>query len=151
SASASGDTVLIKAERPLLELPPVFTRNADGMLLGTGPFRLERWEPGRRAIFAAHEEYWGGRPFLDAIEVEMGRSMRDQFMDLELGKADVVEIGPSEVRRAVERGRKIWSSAPGELMALVFGGGRSAEDARLREALALSIDRAAIHNVLLQK
>jgi ABC-type transport system substrate-binding protein len=39
-----------------------------------------------------------------------------------------------------------------ELLALVFERGRPAtEDARLRQAVALSIDRAAIHSVLLQR
>jgi len=43
-------------------------------------------------------------------------------------------------------------SAPAELLALVFGRGRAAvDDPRLRQAVALSIDRAAIHNVLLLK
>src|SRR5208337_4751063 len=45
--------------------------------------------------------------------------------------------------------RPIWSSSPVRLMALVFGPRIS--DARVREALALAVDRSAIHSVLLQK
>jgi ABC-type transport system substrate-binding protein len=55
------------------------------------------------------------------------------------------------MRTAADRGARTWTSAPVELIALVFGPGRGADDARLREALALAIDRAAIHNVLLQR
>src|SRR5208283_5100219 len=71
-----------------------------------------------------------------------------QSIDLELGKADVVELGPAELRRQ-PAGRKVWGSAPVRLVALVFG--PRVEDARMREALALAVNRAAIHNVLLQR
>jgi len=111
-------------------------------------FVLTSWEAGRRAVFTADENAPGGRPFLDSIEIQMARSLRDQSVDLELGKADVVELGPSELRRQVA-GRRVWSSSAVRLMALVFGS--RIADARVREALALAVDRTAIHTVLLQK
>jgi peptide/nickel transport system substrate-binding protein len=130
----------------------IFRRNADGTLLGTGPFKIAEWQPGKRAVVAAFEDNWEGRPFLDSIEVQMGRSPRDQLIDLEVGKADLVEIPPQQVRRATERGARVWSSRPIELLALAFMPGRAAaENDRLREALACSIDRAALVNFVLQK
>ena len=119
--------------------------------IGTGPFRLVEWQPGRRAVFQANEDYWEGRPFLDAIVVEMGSTGRERVVDLELDKSDVVELDPSEARRAQQEGRKVWTSAPVELLALQFNSHRpSVSDARLREAIAACIDRAAIQKVLLQ-
>ena len=38
-------------------------------------------------------------PFLDAVDVEMGVMPREQVVALELGKADVIEIVPSDARR----------------------------------------------------
>lgn len=111
-------------------------------------FNITRWEAGRRAVFEANDGAPGGRPFVDGIEVTMGRPLRDQSIDLELGKADIVELGPAEMRRQVP-GRKIWSSSPVRVLALVFSG--KVDDARVREALALAVDRAAIQAVLLQR
>jgi len=111
-------------------------------------FVLTSWEAGRRAVFTADDNAPGGRPFLDAVEIQMARSLRDQSVDLELGKTDIVELSPSELRRQMA-GRKVWSSSPVRLMALVFG--PRIADARVREALALAVDRTAIHSVLLQK
>jgi peptide/nickel transport system substrate-binding protein len=111
-------------------------------------FVLASWEAGRRAVFTADENAPAGRPFLDAVEIEMARSLRDQSVDLELGKADVVELGPIELRRPAS-GRRVWASSPVRLMALIFG--PRIADARVREALALAVDRTAIHSVLLQK
>jgi hypothetical protein len=111
-------------------------------------FVITHWEAGRHAVYEAGENAAGGRPFLDTVEIELARPLRDQSIDLELGKADVVELGPAELRRQ-PAGRKVWGSAPVRLVALVFG--PRVEDARIREALALAVDRAAIHNVLLQR
>jgi len=111
-------------------------------------FILTTWEAGRRAIFTADDNAPGGRPFLDNVEIQLGRALRDQSVDLELGKTDVVELGAAELRRQAP-GRRVWPSSPVRLMALVFG--PRIGDARVREALALAVDRNAIHSVLLQK
>jgi peptide/nickel transport system substrate-binding protein len=157
--SASGDVLLIESEKPKPDLlfylaqaaHSIFLRGSDQKIFGTGPFQLAEWEPGRRAILIANEQHWAGRPFLDSLKIQMGRPLSEQLMDLELGKADFVEVWPNEMRR-LPKDAKIWLSSAHMLIALAFEPQRpAAEDARLREALALSIDRSAIHNVLLQK
>jgi hypothetical protein len=130
-------------------------RNPDGTfagIAGSGPFRIAEWEPGKHAALAANESYSGGRPFLDTIEIQMGRSSRDRLLDLELDRADLAEIPPEEARHASERGVQVSISQADELLALAFMAGRPlAEDARAREALARSIERAAIVNFILQR
>jgi ABC-type transport system substrate-binding protein len=116
-------------------------------LLGAG-FTIARWEAGRLAVYEADENASGGRPFLASVEILLGRALRDQASDLDLGKADVVELGPNELRRQ-PAGRRVWSSSPVRVLALVFAA--RFEDARVREALALAVDRSAIHTVLLQR
>jgi hypothetical protein len=111
-------------------------------------FSITRWEGGRSAVYAADNGAPGGRPFLDGVEIQMARPLREQAIDLELGKADLVELGPNELRRTTTR-RRVWRSAAVRLLALEFGA--EAADPRVREALALSVDRVAIHSVLLQR
>lgn len=119
--------------------------------IGTGPFRLVVWEPGRHAVLQANEDYWDGRSYIDSIDIQMGRASRDALLDLELGKADVVELDPVEARHAQQEGKQVWTSAPVELLCLRFGANRQAvQDRRTRLALADSIDRAAIQKVLFQ-
>jgi hypothetical protein len=111
-------------------------------------FTLGQWEPGRRAVYTANDNAAGGRPFLDSVEIQMARPVRDQSIDLGLDRADVVELGPEQLRREAP-GRRVWVSAPVRVAAIVFQA--RVEDARIREALALAVDRAAIHSVLLQR
>jgi peptide/nickel transport system substrate-binding protein len=157
AAEAAGEEVVVHCEAPtpLAEFADsrraISVRAADGSLQGTGPFRLAQWDE-RHALLTANEEYWGSRPFLDSISFEMLRTARQRVLNLELARADLVELGPGDVRRAMQSSAALWQSAPVTLLALVFEPGHpAAEDARVREALALSIDRPAIVNVLLQK
>jgi ABC-type transport system substrate-binding protein len=127
-------------------------RNSDGTFTGTGPFRISEWEPGKHLTLSANEDYASGRPFVDSIEIQMGRNMHDRLLDLELDKADFAEIPPDQARRASDAGVRISTSQPDELVALAFVPGRAAaEDVRVREAIARSIDRGAIVNFIAQK
>ncbi|MGD0965118.1 MAG: ABC transporter substrate-binding protein [Candidatus Acidiferrales bacterium] len=131
------------------------SRNADGTfsgLAGSGAFRVTRWEAGKHATLSANNDYPGGRPFLDSIEIQMGRAAKDRLLDLELNRTDLAEIPPEEARRAAERGVRVSTSKPDELIALVFIGGRPvAESALVREALSDAIDRSSIVDFILQR
>jgi peptide/nickel transport system substrate-binding protein len=156
----------------------VYRVQPDGTLMGTGPFFVaeagtnaqglsnsmssvkdsEGTMSTRRAIgaaklrFRANEETWSGRPFLDAIDVTLGVPPLRRLFDLQLGKAELVELSPDLVRRAMQENLRMWSSAPITLYGLRFDDAQpAAAEANLREALALSLDRSTMANVLLQK
>jgi peptide/nickel transport system substrate-binding protein len=155
----SGETVVIELPQPdpdllsELALPrnAITNKNSDGTLAGTGPFRITVWDPGNKLSLAANEDYWRGRPFLDAIEIELGRNFRDQLSDIALGRSDLIEVSPEQAHRAASDGLRVIASSPMELGALLFTHRASSEDdKRLRSALALSLDRTSIRNVILQ-
>jgi peptide/nickel transport system substrate-binding protein len=156
---ATNEAVVIQSNVPDFDLPAELTviRNAivkrgpGGSSVGTGPFHVTGWQPGKSLSLAAEEGYWGGRPFLDTIEVELAKTYHDQLIEFDLGKIDVVEVAPEEAHRLSEGGRRVVESAPVELMALVFPGEPLSSDAaKVRDVLALSIDRASIRSVVLQ-
>ena len=128
----------------------VVVRRPTGELLGTGPFRAEQ-QGVNRLVLRAHDDYWGSRAFLDSIDVELGRAAAALVPDLELGRADMAPVQPSDRRRLSQRGVRTVASSPLQLFALVFEVHRaSAADESMREALAATLDRAALCRVLLQ-
>src|SRR6266571_1337912 len=157
----------------------VYRLQPDGTLLGTGPFfvgdavagsskteilsatqakassaAVARSEIGKMShlYFHAREGTWSGRPFLDAIDVTLGVPPLRQLFDLQLGKADVVELSPELVRRAMQENQRVWSSVPLTLYGLSFDDSqRAAGDAKLREAVSRLLDRQTMASVLLQK
>lgn len=159
SVSATGDSIVIERDSSDPDLPArlalprnsITKRSEGGTLIGTGPFHVTNWQPGKKLSLAADEGYWGGRAFVDAIEIDLGKATRDQLIALDLGKIDIAEVAVDQSRRTATEGRRVVSSAPVELMVLVFSRDKtSTEDGKLREALALSIDRKSIRDVVLQ-
>lgn len=152
-----GDSVAIGLEQPEdfspaeLALPRnAIVKRGAGNPKGTGPFRVAEWTPGKRLLLNANEEYWGGRPFLNSVDIEFGQTFRDQEVALELARADLVEVAPEQARRLETSGRHVAVSQPLELLALIFArDSQSANESKLRDALRLSIDRETIRAVLL--
>jgi len=158
---ASADSVSIDGETAMpsllaeLALPRNLllkrNNNDNRVPIGTGPFLVAEWQPGKLLKLAANEESWAGRPFVDAVEIEFGKSLRDQAIALELDKTDVIEAAPQPASGSQRHSASSSSlSLPVELLALVFSANSKAQDPRLREALALAIDRKPIQSVLLK-
>ena len=155
---AATDSIVIESDVDAPEVPAqlararnAIARRSAGKPVGTGPFHVVDFQPGKRLSLAAEEGYWGGRAFVDAIEIDLGRNGRDQLINLDLGKTDITELPVEQAHRAVVDGRHLIASETLELMTLVFWGDpQSPDEAKLREALALSLDRASIRSVILQ-
>jgi ABC-type transport system substrate-binding protein len=157
--SAEADSVVIARDvsdpelLAQLALPrnAIVKRNADTTPIGTGPFHIVDWRPGRSLALAAEENSWRGRPFLDAIEIEMGKGFHEQMTAMDLGKADLVEVSAEQMHRISQEGHRLTNSRPIELVALLFSRDAPSPDEKLvREALAFSVERGSIRSVLLQ-
>src|ERR1041385_3646096 len=163
-------TVSIETPFPVQQMPELMAlpryaivkRQADGsnptILIGTGSYKLNQWQSGEHAQFTANEDYWGGRPFPDSIEFQMGATLRDQLMDRQLGSFAATELSVDQIRNVEQNNQTVVLSRPADLLALVFlqpdSGGRPGKkpvDARVRQALGLAMNRAAISNVIFQR
>jgi peptide/nickel transport system substrate-binding protein len=153
----TGNGVDIECQTPEPTLPaqlalPAYgiAKRTGGKLSASGAFAISRRDAGKKLTLTARDDYWRGRAFVDSIEIEMGKSSRDQMIALDLNQADVVEIPAEQARRATAEGRHVANSGV-DLLALVFTrDARSPDESKLRDALAMGIDRSAINNGLLQ-
>lgn len=67
---------------------------------GTGPFTIETYKEGDRAVVKARQDYWqkgadgAPLPYLDAIEyIDMGTEMAAQIAAIQAGDIDFIDIG----------------------------------------------------------
>jgi ABC-type transport system substrate-binding protein len=128
------------------------SRDPDGTFNGdpgSGPFKILSGQPGKQLTLQANEKFGNGRPFIDTLEITMGRAFHDRLLDVELSKTDFTEIPAQEARHAAERGVRVSQSQPDELLAIIFLGPRA--HATVGQALSLAIDRPSIVTFLLQK
>jgi peptide/nickel transport system substrate-binding protein len=155
---AGEGTITIERDAPTTDLPAELSllRNSiakieNARIMGTGPFAVSRWDPGKTLVVTARDDYWGGRPFLDSIEIEIAKSFRDQIISFDLGQSQLIQIPPEQAQHAATQARQLRVSAPVELVALAFARDpQTPQDVKQREVLALSIDRSLLNSVVLQ-
>jgi peptide/nickel transport system substrate-binding protein len=65
--------------------------------VGTGPFTFVRWEPNQEIVLAANDDYYEGRPFLDAVVFKIvgGSKWEERFAEFLQGHLEETII-PSE-------------------------------------------------------
>jgi ABC-type transport system substrate-binding protein len=163
-------TVTIDTPAPVQHMPELLAlpryaivkRQTDStgaaVLIGTGAYKLNQWQAGDRAQFTVNEDYRNGRAFPDAIEFQMGVSLREQLLDRQLGPNAAAEVAIDQIRALEQTNQSVAISRPADLLAVAFiqgdspsRTGRKPVDARVREAFGLAINRGAISNVLLQR
>ena len=164
--AADRQTVMIESVSPVVHMPEmlalpgfaVVKRLSDNSLAGTGPFVVRTWQPGQRAVLAANEDYWGGRPYPDSIEFQMGATLRDQLLQRRLGPYSAAEMPPDQLHTLDQANQNVQLSRASDLLVLLFlhpdtasARSRKPVDPRVREALADAINRTAISNFILQK
>jgi peptide/nickel transport system substrate-binding protein len=126
--------------------------------VGSGPYLLEKVEPGQRVTYRRNPDYWGrdiasmrGHFNFDTITIEYFGSAQAQFEAFKKGLFDIYPEGdPAQWQRAydfpaVAEGRvkklEFESGAPANMFGFIFNTRRPVfADARVREALAMAFD-----------
>ncbi len=160
---AVGGSVIFTGDEPMPNLPGLLagdeylialTITSEGKppegVIGTGPFQVSGFLNGVLTL-AANENCWAGRPFAGTIEIRAHRAVRDQWLDWSVGRTDIVEVPPEQMRQAQQQRLNIVSSPPVTLLAVQIAESGSLESPLLRQSMALGIDRSALSNVIFQK
>ncbi len=161
SVHAVGASIIFLADSPMPNLPQLLALDEYRIALvkadsssqsniGTGPFQFAGSANGVIAL-TANESHWQSRPFIDKIELRDHRGVRDQWLDMSLGRADLVEVPPEELRQAREQRFNILISPPVTLLALQIDDAGPLANPNLRAAIGCAIDRASLGNVIFQR
>ncbi len=115
--------------------------------VGTGPYRVAEFRPDNALILEAFDEYWGGRPPLRRIRFLEVPEVSARIAGLLSGEYDFACDVPPDQIAEIERNRGF--EVQGGLIAnhrfITFDKTHpQLKDPRIRRALSLSIDRAAI-------
>jgi peptide/nickel transport system substrate-binding protein len=123
--------------------------------IGTGPFKFVEFKPNERITVARNPDYWkAGRPYLDGIEYTIIRNQSTATLAFVAGKFDMTFLYSLEMPLL----RDVKSQMPQAICELVpLGISRSLlvnrdvppfDNPDLRQAMALSLDRAAFINII---
>jgi peptide/nickel transport system substrate-binding protein len=120
--------------------------------VGTGPFKLHAYSQNVGATFVANPDYWGGAPYLDGTAFTFYASQEPQILALQGGTVDVVvQFVPSGAEALLKSGAysiiKLRSANHRELS--MRNDLAPFTDPRVRQAIALSLNRPAMVTALL--
>ncbi len=149
-------TVEIKTERfhavllNKLAMPlvmPAGTPEAPAGAVGTGPYRVVRYLPGEGLDLEAFPDYWGGAPAVARAELAFIGDARERADRLLRGEFDLVqELAPERVEE-VRSTPGLRAEVQSGFLVLYLEGQLDAPplgDPRVRRAISLALDRAAL-------
>jgi peptide/nickel transport system substrate-binding protein len=124
----------------------------DKTWIGTGAFKLGSYSQGSGATFTANPDYWGGKPNLDGTAFSFYASQQPQILALQGGNVDVI------VQFVGTGAQALLNNSQYTIITLKSSNHRELSmrndqapftDARVRQAIAYSIDRPAMISTLL--
>jgi len=130
-----------------------------GKPIASGPFLLQRFQPGRELVLVRNPRYWGPHPYLDRLVIRFGLNSADALLR---GEVDVVGgSGGNDLAAAVEfvdrpqPGIRLIDG-PGDAwehidLRIGSGGHPALRSKLVRRALVYGIDREAIVRELFSK
>lgn len=120
----------------------------DRSAIGTGPFKLVSFEGDRKIVVARNDSYYDqARPYLDRIEIVVYPDSTAEGSALISGDTDLIStLPPTEFARLKSaKGVKALRTPSGQFCNVNFGCDQKPfNDVRVRQALALTIDRNAM-------
>ncbi|MFW6195311.1 MAG: ABC transporter substrate-binding protein [Chloroflexota bacterium] len=98
---------------------------ADGArdtLVGTGPFSVQEWAEGRRAVLEAVQDHWRKTPEIDTLTlIEAGEPAVRAAM-LRVGDADIAQVALKDIPDLVDEGFETTGTAGGAELNIAFSG-----------------------------
>jgi len=136
---AWGDAVIVS--------PATADGNAQNPV-GTGPFAFSNWVQGDRIELARRDDYWGDAPALEKVTFKFISDPTAAFAAMMAGDIDAFPNYPAPENlaqfEADPRFQVLVGSTEGETILAINNGRPPFDGLRVREALALAIDRQAI-------
>jgi peptide/nickel transport system substrate-binding protein len=125
-------------------------RRLDREAIGTGPFKLVRFEPERQIVVERNPAYYDpARPYLDRVEVMVFPDPTAEGSALVSGNVDLMMgVQPAEFARLQRAaGVTMLRTPSGQFLNVNMGCDAAPfDDVRVRRALALCVDRSAMVN-----
>jgi len=122
--------------------------------IGSGAYRVERWDKGQRIVLAAFDRYWGGKKAPARILIRPIAEGSTRLAELVTGGVDVIQDVPVENVKQVRENKELAVVQAKGIRQIFFPINARADtplkDKRVRLAINLAIDRDTIVRDVLQ-
>lgn len=128
-------------------LPAEYAGDFESNMVGTGPFKLDKYTPKVGASFVRNGDYWGGQVMADRIELSFYSDYQPQILALQGGQVDIIQQIP------VLQGVGLLNDPSVDIISTPSTAHQQVhmrvdldpfKDKRVRRAIALCLDRRTI-------
>lgn len=124
-------------------------------LVGTGPYKFERYEPNQIAVLVANKDYYGGAPKIDRIERPVITDATTRLNKFKSGEIDLVPLERQDVKPLQNDPKfkdqlKFFNRPAMWYVGLNLQGYPPFAKRDVRRAIAMAIDKKKIVNELLE-
>ncbi|MFW8623303.1 ABC transporter substrate-binding protein [Corynebacterium glutamicum] len=119
--------------------------------VGTGPYTVTHWAPGRAIGFGARADYWGQKPLNDAATIRYFSDATASTNALQSGDVDVIWAmqAPEQLATLQEYTVEVGTTN-GEMLLSMNNQRAPFDDVRVRQAVMFAIDRQAVIDTALE-
>ncbi|NLY53437.1 MAG: ABC transporter substrate-binding protein [Firmicutes bacterium] len=121
--------------------------------IGTGPYKLVKWDKDEQVVLKANENYWRGEPEIKEVIFKAIPEAASRVMALQAGQVDIaVNIPPHQVEQVNKSGKAAIVAVPSTrflLAQFMMHEGSPFADQRVRLAVNLAVDVESIIDNLL--
>ena len=129
------------------------TSDVTDMPIGTGPYRIARWDRGERIVLERNEDYWGNVPQIPTVEFRFVPEDAARMVMLETGEAHaIMRVPPADANR-LDADPNIDVVYATSVRTIYMGFNTQMEpftDRRVRQAFNHAVNKEAIVNTILQ-
>lgn len=126
---------------------------SDSLLLGSGPYEVTEFQPDSHVTLVRNENWWGGTPAVKQINIEFVPDENTRLLAAQKGDIDIafnVPIGQVDQWRDID-GVRVENVNDLSYVGLLFDQNVAPfDDPKVREAIALAVDRQTIVDRLLR-
>ncbi|MGH3389763.1 MAG: ABC transporter substrate-binding protein [Actinomadura sp.] len=115
--------------------------------VGTGPYQFDHWTQGQETVLTANDAYWGGKPKLGRVIYKAIPDVTTRNNAFQAGEIDIIQVTDPDILARYKSDSKFQISPVPGLITRFFGmnsENKPFDDARVREAVSLAIDRPAM-------
>ena len=125
---------------------------ATSNIVGTGPFKLVRWDRGEQIVLERNQEYWGNVPRIETLTFKFVPEDAARMVMLETGEAHaVMRVPPADAKR-LDANPNIDVVYPSSVRVIYAGFNTQVkpfDNPKVRQAMNYAVNKEAIINTIL--
>lgn len=115
--------------------------------IGTGPYKVEKWDKGNEMVFTPNENYWGDKPIEKTVILKWNSEAAARWNELQAGTVDgISNVGPADF--ATIEANPDYKLYPGLSTNTMYLGMNNTfapfDNVKVRQAVALAVDKQRI-------